>query len=97
LLGSIEVAETAKRMRELISFGKFEEAYDLGKDPLSDAASYTAVMAALKELANELRSYCMSMAAKKMDAGRVYCSREELLRKVCKLIGQDVYGNRLAI
>ena len=91
------MAETAKRMRELISIERFEEAYELGKDPLSDASSYTEVMAALKELTNELRFHCMSLAARKMDFGHDYSCKEDLLKKVCKLIGQDIYGNRLAI
>jgi hypothetical protein len=91
------VAETAEKMSALISRGEFEAAYELGKDPLADSASYTAAMAALNSLAQELRFYCMDMAAKKMDYGRDYQSREDLLKRVCKLIGQDVYGNRLAI
>ena len=88
--------KTANRMSQLIGAERFEEAYELGNDPLSDPASYTEVMASLNNLANELRSYCMMMAAKKMDGDHEYWSREDLLRKVCKLIGQDVYGNRLA-
>lgn len=91
------MAETAKKMGELILCGEFEAAYELGKDPLADPASYTEVMSALNSLAQKLRSHCIDMACKKMDYGRDYLSKEELLKKVCKLIGQDVYGNRLTI
>ncbi len=48
--------KTANRMSQLIGAERFEEAYELGNDPLSDPASYTEVMASLNNLANELRS-----------------------------------------
>lgn len=87
--------DVAGKMRELINDEKFEEAFELGKDPLADPSSYTAVMGALKELTAELRHACMLMAVKKMDFGREYFSKEELLEKACKLVGEDIYGNRL--
>ncbi|HZF98033.1 MAG TPA: hypothetical protein VEY92_07285 [Pseudoxanthomonas sp.] len=85
----------AKQMENLIKLGKFEEAYDLGKDPLSDPSSYPDIMQALNSLGNELRFYCMHMTARKMDFGNEYDSREGLLRSVSSLIGKDIYDQRL--
>lgn len=87
--------DVAGKMRELIKDEQFEEAFELGKEPLADPTSYTAVLGAFKELTAELRHICMLMAVQKRDSGRDYFSKEELLKKACKLVGEDIYGNRL--
>lgn len=89
-----DVSDASHRIRTHIQSGDHAQAYAVGKAALRDTPDDQAVLSALFELSATLRSGCMDMASRRMDASTTYVATEALLRAVNELTGQDMYGRR---
>ncbi|MER2177126.1 MAG: hypothetical protein ABS955_05430 [Stenotrophomonas maltophilia] len=94
MLGITEsvVNDASHRIRTHVQSGDHAQAYAVGKAALRDMPDNPAVLSALFELTATLRSECMDMASRRMDASTSYAATEALLREVNELTGQDMYG-----
>lgn len=87
-----DVSDASHRIRTHVQSGDHAQAYAVGKAALRDMPDSQAVLSALFELTATLRSECMDMASRRMDASTTYAATEALLREVNELTGQDMYG-----
>ncbi|MGF6408576.1 hypothetical protein [Paraburkholderia tuberum] len=86
----------SQRVREMVRAAAYREAYLIGRKALEESACDDEVIAALRDLTTQLRSNCMDLAARKMDVGPEYDALEKLLREANRLIGEDLYGRKIA-
>jgi hypothetical protein len=89
------VLTSAEQITAFTVSGDYESAYRVGREALSGGVQDTAVLSALYALTAKLRSECMDMAVRKADVGDGYFSKENLLRAVNALTGEDMYGRIL--
>lgn len=86
------LSNTDDQLATHVRNGEYEKAYRLGAEMMSSESENLTIVSILYELTAKLRSECMDLAARKADSGEPYISKENLLRKISLLTGEDMYG-----